>query len=189
MSYQKCPPAPKASTSNMNPSWSPVVLAKEGSSVCEFDLNSMHEHYPYYPCNGRLVKSEEIIAPEVYLAIQKNHYLTRQIKQSWWITVESEEEPFASPQDSFLCRRDHTEYEILVSNPTEEEKSSLTYKKIFMKNEMGYFRSIWLTIDYGTTYEGNNHWTRHTVVYLKDHLSPYPFSKDSRPEHHINLLN
>ena len=202
MSFQTCPPPPKASmsnmnpswspavrlqqdTSNINPSWSPVIQAGEGNSVSELTLNASQHSSPYYPCSsGRFVKDKEIIAPEVLAAIQKNHYLVRQIKGTWWMTVEHQEEPFANPQDSFLVRRDLVDYDILVMNPTEEEKASLTYKKLFMKNEMGYFRTIWIIVEYGTTYEGNRHWTRHTVAYLKDGVSPYPFQKDCRPEHH-----
>jgi len=140
--------------------------------------------YPYYLCNGRYVKSEEIIAPELLRALNKNYYLIRQIKPTWHISVEQEEEPFAAPHDTFLCRRDHVEHEILVTNPTEEERPTLKHKKLFMKHEMAYFRTIWITVEYGSTYEGNHHWTRHTVAFLKDGVSPYPFHKDCRPEHH-----
>jgi hypothetical protein len=73
---------------------------------------------------------------------------------------------------------------MLVKHPTEEELPTLIYKKLFMKSEMGYFRTIRITVEYGTTYDGNQRWTRQTVAYLKNGTSPYPFQKDCRPEHH-----
>lgn len=185
MSFQKCQPVPKAALSNMNPSWSPVVSFQEvlppALPAMALDPNST---YPYYVSGGRFIKHEEIIAPELLAAIDRTHYLVRQVRQQWWMRVEEEEEPFAQPGTTFLCRQDHSEYEIIVDNPTEEERQTLKYKKVCMRDEMAYFRSIWITIEYGCTYEGNRHWTRYTVAYLKDGTSPYPFEKDCRPEHH-----
>ena len=144
---------------------------------------------PYYlDHNARFIRTEEIVAPELLAAIQQRHYLVRQIRSSWWSSVEQEVEPLANPNDTFLVRRDHVEFEQHVRNPTEEERATLKHKKLFMKEEMGYFRSIWITIEYGSTYDGNHHWTRHTVAFLKDGVSPYPFTKDCRPEHHKQNL-
>jgi len=172
----------------MNPSWSPVVPSQEDSAVPSMSLDP-DSTYPYYYSDGRFVKHDEIIAPDLLSAIKQNHYMIRQIKQSWWMAVESEEESFAQPQDTFLCRRDHIAHDILVKNPTEEERPTLTYKKLFMKNEMAYFRTIWITIEYGSIYEGNQHWIRQTVAYLKDGVSPCPFQKDCRPEHHKHAIS
>jgi hypothetical protein len=183
MSSKTCPPAPKANMSNQNPSWSPALHAQPDTAMPSMALES-DPSYPYYLCHGRYVKNEEIIAPEVLIAIGQPYYLIRQIKPTWHISVEHEEEPFAKPNDTFLCRRDQVEYDILVKNPTEEEIPTLKHKKLFMKQEMGYFRTILITVEYGCTYEGNQRWTRHTIAYLKDGLSPYPFQKDCRPEHH-----
>ena len=183
MSFKTCPPAPKAIMSNENPSWSPALYAQPDTAMPSMALES-DPFYPYYLCHGRLVKNEEIVAPELLAAINQHYYLIRQIKSTWHITVEHEEEPFATPNNTFLCRRDQIEHDILVKNPTKEERSTLKQKKLFMKQEMGYFRTVFITVEYGSTYEGNQRWTRHTVAYLKDGVSPYPFQKDCRPEHH-----
>lgn len=185
MSSHICPPPPKASLSNSNPSWSPALLSEQSPTVPFLSLGSDCSR-PYYLCNGRPVKYEEIVAPELLAAIEQHHYLIRQIRESWWSAVEHAEEPFAREKDTFLCRRDQVDHEMLVKNPTEEERDTLIYKKIFMKNEMGYFRIIKITVEYGSTYDGNQHWTRHTVAYVQDGVSPYPFRYDCRPEHHKN---
>jgi hypothetical protein len=183
MSFKICPPAPKAIMSNENPSWSPALHAQPDTAMPSMALQS-DPSYPYYLCHGRLVKNEEIIAPELLTAINQHYFLNRQIKSTWHVSVEQQEEPFAMPQDTFLCRRDTIEYDILVKNPTEEEIPTLKHKKLFMKQEMGYFRTVWITVEYGSTYDGNRRWTRHTVAFLQDGISPYPFQKDCRPEHH-----
>jgi hypothetical protein len=41
-------------------------------------------------------------------------------------------------------------------------------------------------MEYGSTYDGNQRWTRRAVAYLQDDVSPYPFQKDCRPDHHKN---
>lgn len=193
MSLQKClhaPKAPKACLSNTNPSWSPAVEPEQAADVPSMTLES-NSYHPYYLCCGQLIKHDEIISPQLLAAIQSNYYLIRQIKDSWWRMVEIEEEPFARPHDTFLCRQDHIEHEIYVKDPTEEELPTLTQKLRFIKNDlgvfqhkMGYFRSIWVTLEYGSTYDGNQRWTRHAIAYLKGDVSPYPFQKDCRPEHH-----
>lgn len=183
MSFQKCPHPPKACLSNMNPSWSPALQSEPSSTVPFMSLGSDSSH-PYHLYNGRFVKYEEIVAPNLLVAIKQHNYLIRQIRESWWSAVENAEEPFACEKDSFLCRRDQVEHELLVKNPTEEELPTLIYKTLFMKSEMGYFRTIRITVEYGTTYDGNQRWTRQTVAYLKNGTSPYPFQKDCRPEHH-----
>jgi hypothetical protein len=183
MSFQKCPHPPKACLSNMNPSWSPALQSEPSLKVPFMSLESDSSPV-YYLTNGHHVRYEEIVAPELLAAIEQHDYLIRQIRESWWSAVENEEEPFANLQDTFLCRRDYVDYELLVKNPTEEERDTLIYKQRFMKNEMGYFRTIWIIVEYGTTYDGNQRWTRRTVAYLKGSTSPYPFQKDCRPEHH-----
>ena len=184
MSFPQCPPPPKASVSNMDASWSPALRLQQQMAAIPIMALDLDQSYPYYSCSGRLVRHEECIAPELLAAIKQNHYMVRQIKASWWMMVEHEEAPHAQPHDSFLVRRDNVDYEILVRNPTEEELPTLKYKKRFMKNEMAYFRTIDIVVEYGSLYEGNNHWARYTVAYLKNGLSPYPFQKDCRPEHH-----
>jgi hypothetical protein len=186
MSFQqKCPQAPKACLSHTNPSWSPAIQSEQGAAV-PFMALDLDSSYPYHVCYGRLLKREDIIAPELLAAIKQDNYLFREIKESWWSMVEDEQEPFAVPGDSFLVRRDKACHDILVKNPTEEERSTLKHKKLFMKNEMGYFRSVLITMEYGSTYDGNQRWTRRAVAYLQDDVSPYPFQKDCRPEHHKN---
>ena len=167
----------------MNPSWSPALQSEPSLKVPFMSLGSDSSR-PYHLYNGRFVKYEEIVSPELLVAIEQHHYLIRQIRESWWSAVEYAEEPFACEKDSFLCRRDQVEHELLVKNPTEEELPTLIYKTLFMKSEMGYFRTIRIIVEYGTTYDGNQRWTRQTVAYLKNGTSPYPFQKDCRPEHH-----
>ena len=140
--------------------------------------------YPYHRYHGRFLKREDVVAPEVLAEIKGRGYLFREIKEWWWSAVEDEQEPFAVPGDSFLVRRDQTSHDIHVKNPTEEQRVTLRQKRIFGKNEMGYFRSVPVTVEYGSTYDGNRRWTRHAVAYLEGSVSPYPFQKDCRPEHH-----
>jgi hypothetical protein len=174
--------------SNPNPSWSPALHPEaDDGAVSHLSLDATETNPYYLDHSGRFVRTEEIVSPDLLAAIRQKHYLVRQIKQTWWMTVEHEQAPFASPQDTFLIRRDDVMHDMHVRNPTEEERATLKQKKLFNKQEMGYFRSIWITVEYGSTYDGydgNQRWTRHTVAFLKDGVSPYPFTKDCRPEHH-----
>jgi hypothetical protein len=140
-----------------------------------------------YPChlhNGRFLKREDIVTPELLAEMKTRGYLFREIKESWWSAVEDEQEPFAVPGDSFMVRRDQTSHDILVKNPTEEQRATLRQKRLFGKEQMGYYRTVPVTVEYGSTYDGNKRWTRRAVAYLRGTESPYPFQKDSRPEHH-----
>ena len=181
--HQKCPQAPKACLSNANPSWSPAIQSEQEAAV-PFMALELDSSYPYHACNGRLLKREDVVAPEVLAAMNQQHYLFREIKESWWSVVEHEQEPFAVAGESFLVRRDERDCDILVKNPTEEQRATLKQKKLFGKNQMGYYRSVPITVEYGTTYDGNQRWTRRNVAYLQGGVSPYPFQKDCRPEHH-----
>ena len=182
-SHHKCPNAPKACLSSANPSWSPAIQSAQEAAV-PFMALELDSSYPYRACNGRLLRREDIVSPELLAAVKQRQYLFREIKEIWWNCVEDEQEPFAVAGDSFLVRRDQVCHDILVKNPTEEQRATLRQKRLFGKNQMGYYRSVFITVEYGTTYDGNQRWTRRNVTYLQDGVSPYPFQKDCRPEHH-----
>jgi hypothetical protein len=130
------------------------------------------------------LKREDVVAPELLAAMNQHHYMFREIKESWHSYVEQEQEPFAVAGESFLVRRDERDCDILVKNPTEEQRATLKQKKLFGKNQMGYYRSVPIIVEYGSTYDGNQRWTRRNVAYLQGGVSPYLFQKDCRPEHH-----
>lgn len=184
MSLFKCPPVPKASTGVENPSWEPALAlmqAMQGMPPPP-SLPPVQEYMGQY--REPHIKHREIISPNLLTTIQRSHLLLREIGGYWWMGVESAQEATAKLGDTFLCRREHFDYTMIVENPTEDEKQTLTYEEHAVTKKMVYCRSHWYTIEYGSTYEGDGRWTRYTVAYLKGDESPYPFKHDCRPEHH-----
>jgi hypothetical protein len=175
MSSFKCPPPPTAVSSKENPSWSPALLPQQNMA----DMSDI-SLVPYIPYMGRMYREEEVISPQLLLAIQRPIYMIRTPSSVWWTRVEDQESYTAQPGDNFLCRRDEVEHECIVHDPTEEERSTLEYKQRFLSKEMAYYRKVNITVDYGSTYEGNSHWVRYKVAYLSNEESPYPFKMDCR---------
>jgi hypothetical protein len=179
MSLRMCPPPPTAVSSTMNPSWSPALQPEQNNETIPDMLLQSYISY-----RGRLFREEEVISPQLLLTIQRPIYLIRTPSATWWARVEDEEQRTAQPGDNFLCRRDDVIYDVMVTDPTEEERPTLEYKKRFLSQTMAYYRHVNITVDYGSTYEGNGRWIRYKVAYLRDEESPYPFKKDCRDDMH-----
>lgn len=176
-SNKRTPPPPMATHGNQNPSWSPAL-----QPIQEQDEISSLQLQPHMTCKGRIISQKEIISPQLLIAINRRSYMIRIPSEIWWVRVEDREEQYATSGDSFLCRRDEIEQEFQVNNPTEDEIPKLQYKKRIFSNQMAYFRTVPITLEYGSSYDGNGRWTRYIIAYLTGEESPYSFKKDCRDD-------
>lgn len=175
MSARRTPPPPMAADLSSNLSWSPTLNPiQEQNEIPSLKL----EYSIVY--KGRFIRQKEIVSPQLLLTIKRAHYIIRCPSATWWIRVEDDEERNTVAGNSFLCRRDEIEYDALVIHPTEDEIPTLKQKKRFLSKEMGYYRTIPIICDYGSSYDGNGRWTRYSIAYLPGEEPPYSFKKDCR---------